>query len=705
MAVWQATLGDEPVNAVRGFGWTLAYGVKPQVRVFPMTRQRAERIEQKRVVTLKIWKDDEPERTVEVKGLLVIELNASQALKTLRMDDIVDVVVADPLADLIYRAISRKYNFRRKSGLRRLVGSDLIDLAVSVPDYEYRRLSLNEEKPWTTQEMLLDAAERLFPGGLDQRALPARTDNPEGITIQGRGDRALAYAISRVPGAKVFHSASGLPALENQYSGSERAVFQRLLGKGRNSGSFRLVSKRLRRPKLFEVLLDRLVELRFDFVEDSNPTIAPGREPRILRNVIRNPLKSLEIPNSGSVGLTGKFTGAGGDQAIRKSHEGEWLELRVFLAAINRKLASELSSGRRKKNRSQIDLAWLKRNAFNRYVDHAYAFEGLPEPSVEWGLIMAAIRRHWRSHYQVLPQWRDKVFRFFPKRIAVADQESGTLAQATVYTSFIRRFRGVGRHPLTGARTAVQEDHYAERLDDATGSSPFEVRMVDPEEGVFSLEGRVDQGGVTESLALGNTSSDEGLVKLALATRPVQWGEVQLDAPFRLTVVLSVSQFAPNDLGRFHKVEVSLSDAARTLGVEADEGTIERQQVFADLNGEPARFAWLDDRAADIENAFYDGTPLDDSLLVNTAEVYSIARAHAAAELVPWLDRIEGRLEVKLTPVEPTGNLKEVRHEISPGGGLATTTIVAGGDFEPPDVNTFLPEGVKRLTQRRVDLG
>ena len=221
MAVWQATLGDEPVNAINGFGWTLAYGVKPQVRVFPMTRQRAERIEQKRVVTLKIWNDDEPGRTVEVKGLLVLELNASQALKTLRMDDIVDVVVADPLADLIYRAISRKYNFRRKSGLRRLVGSELVDLAVSVPDYEYRRLSLNGEETWTTKDMLLDAAKRLFPDGVDQRALPARTDNPEGVTIQGRGDRALAYAISRVPGAKVFWSAQGIPALENQYSGSE----------------------------------------------------------------------------------------------------------------------------------------------------------------------------------------------------------------------------------------------------------------------------------------------------------------------------------------------------------------------------------------------------------------------------------------------------------------------------------------------------
>lgn len=685
-------------------GWTLSYGVKPNVETFTTTKATVDAIlaradlqfplDQTRtkldppVGPVSIVMEDlgdngnATDRRVEVKGLYVVvgnrpgfDYNSSS------------VTLADRRILFTTRHIEASYNIRRKTGDRRLVGTQLdpIQKGINTPDFAYRRSTLNElEEPYTAREVLEDVLTQLvggagwaFKGSTDYLEVPI-----EGLVLRDRGDAALQRVLAFVPGAQVYADLDGIIRIANIYDQTEEAAFEN--AGAPNSGNYRKVDRSPLRPRGYRVYSDREIELRFDLLEDGTlRTFTRGREELTLENVIRNPLFRLKLAN--------------GEVAT----QGELIQLDDFLDAMNLIPRASVFSVDLKMSRDTLKKYWFRWQDMSA----GYALLNTKEYMPERAKCLGALRNDYRRLFRILPQWRDKIRALLPRRTAVFDAETGTRGPAPVHATYIRKFTMLGIAPHVAGKIATNEDDYGDGQIGEKDTSPFEVTIENADIGLIRITPILDQTGQAEDYVIGSTK--DGKLPTSTHGGTVFWGECELADEFKLAVIVTATPDSPNGIGRLHEEFVSVEDVQRKLklasGSERNAGPV----VELYQSAEPARFAWLDELAEPIKEAFYTGAPMPkEQNWVNKVEMRAAALSLAAADYASKLDRVEGRTVHPLQPITPTGNLRSVQYVVTIGGSnelAAFTILTAPGEVEAPPIWAGLPEGVRRKILNLVD--
>lgn len=707
------TLGGEALTLQDGqsVGWSLVMGLDAHTRRIVLSEARARRIFERakaqypspenRGTTrtrgavlgpLAMVIDVERYGRLEVKGLYVEVLREGADPNTL------SVLVSDRRILFDRIAVERSYNVRRRTGNFSLIKGALqpIQLALNVPDFNMRRQSMDKGKAFTAKRALEDVLEELC--GKGQFVIPddlALQDSIDSAILHDGGRGALGRILSVVPGYTIFAHPDGRIHVVNTLDQSEIAVAK---GAGAPiSGQWRVADRSLLRSKRYHVYFAQEPEIRFDFVElDANqsrtrPT--PGREPPDLVNVIPVSDPELTLPDGTKVAY------------------GTWLDFDTWLAAI--KLTDDAATPSNTPIFGPLTHALLLKHFLANWPQLELQFtlqEAAPTaPNLVWSRRLSAVKQHWRQSFRVPSQWLDKVRNIRANRAAIMDTVTGQRARSDAYLDHLVRptFRGLVHHDQMGWQV---DDSFAADLADAK-PSPFAVSILDADVGILRIAARLDPFGWNSALQPG-LAKDGQLPDIRAGSRSVaattlaRWNQVELAAGFRLAVVLSVTQDAPNTLGRLHKVTIPVAKALAKLSAK---GSTEANGMDTELlsDEETARFAWIDSaRDRILEAIFDDKIKMPAELLVNPNIIKDIALAHAARALSFFLDHAVGSFGVSFRPdILPTGKLKAVTHEVRRAGRemATTTTLNMTEDALAPSISALLPESTRRVVRRLVD--
>lgn len=700
------TLGDEPLSIIPGtaFTWALAYGVEPSISELTVTAERAERIRLRAQSQVTfgdgrtrerndpvgplnlILEDPEEQRRVEVKGIYVVEANRPGIDYNTRT-----VVLADRRWLWSRTIAERSYNVRRKTGERRLVRGTMenttgtrqpdipIQLGIADFDYVYRYETLNNGVAWTAREVLVDLLTELCgESGFVVGDLPEGLD-VENLELHGSGASQLAVALRLLPGVRVYVDHNGIVQTALVYDGSEEVAFDTMGAP--IAGDYTKVDKSFQRGD-FRVYSDIECELRLDHNEGNSATQTTqvkGREDLVIENVILNPLFELDVPGRGV------------------ATQGDAITLDEYISAINAR--PDASNYRL----PTID----KKTIYDHWLGNWRGFEQKFAQdnttnvySSQRLLLMAALKTHFRQTFQVIPQWMNKIRAIFAHRTAVLNYERATRAPATAHLQWILKFNELGYSPLNRATMSVKNDDYADDLSQAN-VSPFVVRVLDSDLGIIRIEPQKDQTGLASEYVAGTVDGD--LPSGDFADVNVFWNETRLSATYKVAVILTAIKAVPNGIGRLYETKVPLAAAARRLGIETQIGFGPEIELIQ--GSDTARFAWIDDKAEAIKSAFFDGDTFPEDTMVNPDAIRNLAVAQAASALAALTDRIEGQALYSLKKVEPTGNLRTVAHTVrvfADNSATLTTQLVASGDVPPPDVDSLLPEEIRRKVRNLV---
>lgn len=707
-------LNGEAIQPIPGssFEWGLAVGVAPVVRSLELTRKRAERIWEASEsqtkgasttggpLTLRIQPSSGPARIFT--NLYCMELLPGSRASRAR------ITLAD--SRVWWRApfVGKSYNVRRTTGDVRLVGGALVPVQNRVvePDYGYRRTTLNPEtgKAWTPAEILADVLTLVSgPGTFEIDPSKIKLENlDDGLVLFDDGDEALARVLSALPGVELYQDTDGKIRLANSYDQSEIPLVEPLLRR-KILGDARLSRRARSRFKKFTALYRRRVEVRFDFADlggentaGAPSTIPPGEEPRFFENVIPCPVFELPL-YAGSVSI-GKSAGL-----------GEFVPFPIFLDSLEALRVAEGLPSVPKLTQQLIREVWLGRWS---QVPYAYGLTADGVVNQKVASCVAAIRSHWRQTFRILSQWIDKIVRLEARRVAVLSPETGGRAKAPVFANYVEKLSQLGLSYKNSRRLSIEHQDWAEDLTGPSAAaaagaaigaavqggqcSPFDVTILDQDQGVFSIVPRLDQTGLASEYVVGELAGDR--ISASVAEVGAFWHQAVLAGAFRLAVILTGAQDAPNDNSKFHREEVKVEDAAKLLGVTVSGA--QGQDVERGIRVEDARFPWVDAHKEATEACFFKGQPLPSSRLVNPSAIRSTALAAAARELLPFLDRMEGSFAVGGAPdIHPTGNLSQVMHRIAiDGNGLGSiaTAIELPPQKKIPSEFAFLPEPDRR---------
>lgn len=686
---------------------SLAYGTRPQVislevmawqvetftrrgesQTFQAGTRTREQSSSSGPMTLEVTYPPDPSRNVKLEGLYLIGVGPGDRLNTRVLQ----------LADRRWLAprtvVRRRYNLRRDSGNRRLVGAELVErtpiqLGVSVADPTFRLDTLKDGRPWTAREVLEDVLEEVFgPGAWEIPSdVIGLSDDAEAIDLWDRGDEALARVAALLPGVEFFVDYDGRVKVGNVYDGTEVKLLE---DQGDpNAGDWKVLDRSTIIPQDFAVSFMAETELRFDFDEDAQSGSTGtqvreevGRETLQLENVIRNPLLRLVLAD----GTTSTI--------------GEFLPVQTWLDAVNL-LVAEDGLGRAPITQAQLRRVWL--GDWSGWMTTYLTSATSGAVRLKWQALFAELRSHWRRTFRVLPAWRDKLEGLTALRAAIVDNENGERAPATVHAQWIMRISQLGLEKRFDARQNLVHDDYAADLSESQ-VSPFNAVVLSRDQGLIQLVPRTDEEGVAQGYTLGQV--DEQLLPSGdIRDAAVIWGHAPLSAGFKVAVILSALRANPNGIEACHQEVVTLADAAERLGVAVPKASGPRYELrgFEDR----ARFAWRDSDAEAIREAYYSGAQFPAGLLVNTESMRSLALAHAARKLAEVLPRAIGSARWPLRQVSPTGGARQVTHTIRVGpdgaGAICETTITCPGEVSGPSVWSLLPEGVRRVLRGQVE--
>jgi len=681
-----AKLNGVILSALAPVGWTHTIGVAPHIRGFEVSARTAAEIDERRDdqgVTLEIEPPGRKPYAVEELYILDIQPGSRQ--------DTRKVVVADRRWTFKRKAIARDFNLRRRSGSSQLVGDARVEIQPTAADVVYASWSVDEDgKPFDLRRALESVLRTLAPNAYRIPDSISREILVEGLESAEGGDVALARLLSYAAGLNVWVDRRGVVRVLDTRDQSEKRAIEEGGQVLFDSGAHALVDRSFVRPARVYVHFEREAELRFDCVENETAwTIDRNskRVPRKIENVLPIPDLSLVV----------------GGRTVQR---GTWVAMDDYLNAIAGQETTTQGASRGPLTHAIIRAHWL--GMWSRLMD-SYGRDTSGNTDRTWVRRLHAIRTHWRQTFRPLPQWRDKIRSLRAYRSSVIDSETGTRAPAQAWMDYVAKpsvaglFKRESQNPNIGRQVAG----WAERL--ANGEpAPALVSVLDEEAGIIRVSLVADPWGEAESLAPGNvaklpTQKVRGdLSKKAVGAAYALLQYIELLATFRVAVVLTAVQAAPNGLGRYHHEEVSPDEAAHALGLPIGDCKGPVADVIISGGIVTARTAWVDDQAAGIEDAFYLGAAFPQGLCVNADEVRAQAVAQAAAFYANLLDRREGNFAVAWAPdFEPTGAIASVEHTLAPNG-IASTRIVVQGGSEPPNPFAFVPASIQKITRRLV---
>jgi hypothetical protein len=168
---------------------------------------------------------------------------------------------------------------------------------------------------------------------------------------------------------------------------------------------------------------------------------------------------------------------------------------------------------------------------------------------------------------------------------------------------------------------------------------------------------------------------------------------------WKLTVLISVQRGAPNNKGRLHKHSVEPKDVKKIVGHKIGECRGPEWDIYIQPTPTTmARWAWSDELSEEIDNSFFDGTPMPEGLLVNSDDIQHIARAAAARIYSALLERPTGQAVFSQDPgfaPRPLGSISKVRHFMNNDGAVGSA-IELPRELAVQDINEFLPRSIIR---------
>lgn len=704
----RARLGDEPLSIRRGenHAWTITSGTAPFQAIFEVTKARAKRILERAKDQLALASPDgrtrlrnQPPPTgpltfkieapgkppVEIRGLYVMSNQPTADRNT------TGLLVSDCrwLAQRVH--VERSYNVRRTTGEYRLLQGEVTphQVAPRVADFGYRRATLREGIPWTARQILEDVLTEVF--GAAGFVMPGKIpfeDSVEGLVLHEPGDEAIARVLAFLPGLSIFPGLDGRIVVYNTLDKSEEAAIARM--PRLLAGGWARVDRSLLRPAFVRAYSIRELELRFDYFEGDTRTVVVGREPRSLENVLPCPDVTLTLVSGHTVAA------------------GTWITFDEFIEALV--LKNDYPGGENSVFPGGAGLGPLTQSLIRRFYMAGHtnlmavfaAVEGAGEINKLWARRIAAVQEHWRRTFRVLPQWVDKVRSFKARRVAITDQENGTRARADAYFDHIVKLSNKGLATLARNNDlGWPVNGWAEDLANAE-VSPADVEVLDEDVGIIQITPKPDPGGLVAAYAPG--ALDVSMPKITPGDATVLWGQVSLSATFKLATVISAIQDVPNNEGRLHCEVVAAADAVKLLGVESA-GECRGPDWEVAAGDDTARYAWVDGRKGEIEEAVFAGAEPPNDLMINRDTIRDVAVAQAARVYAYLLDRAEGSFTVSLTPdVVPTGSLQQVTYGVRYDGRktITYTTSVLPPIVLAPSVQALLPESTRKVLRRMV---
>lgn len=613
------------------------------------------------------------------------------------------IVLADVRYLLPYLSLVLDYNLRQRTGIIRLIGEGRLDQLQPAPEVSYRASSLNNGAPWTTQQAIEDALFRVAAGlainKLGNITVGGGVQIIEDFSEAGPADEVLARLLGKVPGftLTVFRDGS-LGVTDTQSDIETGAELEKIATTFQTGGWIETVDRRYLRYPEVRVHFVREQELRFDHDEDVDEalglrpqTVSAGANqvpPRRLFQVVEVPVRTLLVDG-------------------RQLGEGTLLRLATLFRALPQQTAPELQlSDIAGTFRGPLSFAVMREGHLSdhQFFQHYYT-NGNGGFLGSWYQIIREVQASFRRNFQIEPAWRDRIRRFEARRVALYDPITKSFGDSRAYTDVT--FIPSNRVLVTGKDISLIRQAegwivrgYATTLASAKSVSAF-VSLRDQEAGVVRVsyktghhdeENRIIPGILKRLPVIADFGN---LASLAIGDQY----EGELESGWKLALIVTAVQSAPNGLGRYHTEVVAPGDVASLLGLTSL-GPCEGRPLDIIIGESPtttARFAWSDDFATEIEEAFISGTTSPPkTLLVNKDIVEAIAKGAAAAAYSRVLDTLGGSVDYPSgAGVEARGRIAAVGVSRTQQRGAISTVRLSGkigaGDFAP-----YLPQAIQR---------
>lgn len=710
----RAYLDGHLLEQSSGAGWTQVPGTAPHVRVLEIDRRVAESLFTKSAImgsTLVLDATDEGLGRREIKKLTITKLGPTANPHTAA------VTVEDLRWTWRYPEFRRSYNVRKRTGERRRLPGGALAVAPIKDDEAYATWSLKDEKQaWTGADALEDVLNTVAPGwtreGQAGKALP----DVEGVELVGmKHDAALGYLLAYFGLALTVRvDDDGTVVLYDRLDGKERE----LVGAPSTSGGTRerrkpnaapelvgpplwqVLDRRRERPSKIRVRFARALELRVDVKETAAGTDDQGSQvrgklpPPRADNVVQLPEDAVIDGSSCVIGTYAKLLG--------------------YLRYLDGKQLGGLPP---------LTPAVL-RDGFLSPVVFAYGSPAL-DPSGLWAVRASVIHGAYRVLFKIRDEWLSRIRNIRPYRVALLDPETGARGPAQVFADHARwitwRWLDARRGSDPAKLHEIVSNVYANPNATAGGSiigtaleslrpAPALVSIEDEDQGVFRLDFLTDY--TREVSQLLPSALDPATVPTHdPRERALTLQYARMTPTHEVSVVVTVAMGAPNDMRQFHTEEVTPEQAKAVLPATVELGSCEGPVMDVTIASslEVARFAWQDDKADLVRQAFAAGSTVDLTQAlgdpINKEQVRDVALAAAARVYAGLFDRPEGaqttafRADVKLQ-----GLAAAVSHEWEPGpSGGAVTKIDLPASPPPLGMAALLPAGTRRIVERMVD--
>ena len=715
----QATLGGATLLGSSPVTWSLREGTQPVVQTFDLIPADAARlVTQGGPVTLTIKPD--VGSPLVVKNLWVLSEAAGEN------EHVARVAVADRRWFWPYAWVYRRYNMRRRTGVKRVaVHANVPEIANISDTICFHPWSLREGQPgqanrWEALDALKDVMTDILAADTAQMPVPVyglpanlRSLPLEDVVIDDAGDAALSRMLAYMPEARVWIDYSGAVRFDSRTSGAEVGMAAALGPEAVGGGHITMAHYSRQRPKKINVLFTREMELRFDFNE---PATAVGSAPvttevREVENVLPVPDYSLTISNV-------------------TYPEGSWV---TFPQAMN-------AWGNLTEAFGQLDYDVLCQ-AFVPGMDLWGVLQYLSAlaTDADWGHRIAACQQHFRQTFRINQRWLSRIAQLKAYRVATLDPTNGVRSPAVAYSDYcvIGTQRLWLRNAQTGAAYEYARNYTGYPADGVIGSdtrpAPARVSIVDDDQGIIRVDYLMDDLRLSDIVLPSKiVEASRPTARIDRAGRdysPLTFDSViegteserlpRLTSSHKIAFILTAVPGAPNNNTSLQKVEIRPSDLVDIIG-DVGPCTGPEWTIRVGAGIETARFHWIDGYSAAIERAFgfnndraaaqaADDSKTLEALCVNleadaegAASCRAIARAVAARVYASLKDHAIGQATGHLAPhVELAGWLTDIAHEVGQDGATMTR-ITMPEKLQKFNLLAYLDANTRKIVLREV---
>lgn len=756
MGAVRTFIGGVPLTNAASFRWILSNGTAPFQQLAVIHKSEWSRMKGMlgKPQTLTIKSDTADDETYQYVYPLREVAVSKPYLRGVALSDIRWLWV-QPI-------VASDFNVTRRTGQRRLVNAEVIELAQAVDFYKYTAASMDGGKRYTPRRLCEVVVQRVIDG-TPVKDLVVDSFPLDGITVQNlmlgeNGASAITRAMAHAPGADVYVDEEGKTHIHSAVDLTKTEEVREGLPPPTEVGQFdRVIELGPIRPRRIDVYFTREVELRFDSVlEDSaEPYTVEGDEvddsDMVMENVIPLPDPITEV-NGESVA------------------QGTYVPVRVALEAWEAQFPKVDGA-------PSLTIANVRKHWF--WLDAVYTAIGDLNPSADdknWSARIATIRQHFRQTYQLPRAWMARIKEVRATRVGILDPFTGYRAPNQAWTDYTRvptnKYRAVNA-------TDAEKQVYWLGLDKYPGidgsclkseAAPAVVSFVEPHLGILRVDFATDPYGlysVTHPSMMLNLDTGEQVaptmdLAAGLNAHYSEDGKLQNVGPIglapehRLAVIVTAVPASPNDKRRLERVQVKPSfvekDLASTFQVDGGTGPV--WELYIPPSVMTAWWAWFDISARETAKWLFGFTsvapdggggfnpsaldptipaggqgpvapqpgpppdldignilagalqdaPREGYVVLNDgatdSHLFNIAKAVAVAQWAAFTESAEGTRAVHMTAgVRPQGNIESVSARVDSSGKLITEVAMS------PERRPFDPIAAMPVHTRSLILG